>query len=254
MSDTVWNFRGRRFAVIGASSGVGRQTALELAAAGAEVLAIARNQERLNELAEQSPLITAATLDVMKADSADWAEVLGAYVREHGKLHGGVYTAGIVGLTPLRGFDENLARNIMETSFWGAVYAIQGLSKRSVSLPEASFVLFSSLAWKSASKGLFAYAAAKAALVAAVKSFAHELAHERKRINTISPGFMTTEMTRASIDEIGSSVHAKKYTLFGLGKAQDVTGMTLFLLSGRAKWITGEDLVVDGGYQCGVWE
>ena len=254
MSDTIWDFRGRRFAVVGASSGVGRQTALELAAAGAEVLAIARNQERLNELAEQSPLITAVTLDVMKADGADWAEVLGAYVREHGKLHGGVYTAGIVGLTPLRGFDENLARNIMETSFWGAVYAIQGLSKRSVSLPKASFVLFSSLAWKSASKGLFAYAAAKAALVAAVKSFAHELAHEHKRINAISPGFMATEMTRASIDEIGSSVHAEKHTLFGLGKAQDVTGMTMFLLSGRATWITGEDLVVDGGYQCGVWE
>ena len=255
MSDIVWDFHGKRFVVIGASSGIGRQIAVELASAGAEILAIARSQERLDNLAAQSSLITTAQLDVTKASREDWATVLGAYVSAHGKLHGGVYTAGIAGLTPLRSYDEELARNILETSFWGAVYALQGMSKRNVSESGAAFVLFSSAAWKSCEKGMFAYAAAKAALVAAVRSFAHDLARDKKRINSISPGCVRTEMMRRSERDTGALLtNIIQKHLLGIGEPEQVTGMVLFLLSDRAAWVTGEDFVVDGGYMRGAWD
>lgn len=253
MSDIVWDFHGKRFVVVGASSGIGRQIAVELASAGAEVLAIARSQERLDNLAAQSSLITTAQLDVTKASCEDWTELLGAYVSEHGKVHGGVYTAGIVGITPLRGYDEAFARNIVETSFWGAVHALQGLSKRSVSVSGASFVLFSSVAWKTCEKGMFAYSAAKAALVAAVQSFAHDLARDKKRINSISPGYVRTEMTCRIAEVTGVPEHIIQKHLFGIGEPEQVTGMVMFLLSDRANWITGEDFVVDGGNMRGAW-
>lgn len=254
MSDIAWDFHGKRYVVIGASSGIGRQIAMELVSAGAEVLAIARSQERLDNLAAQSSLITTAQLDVTKASREDWATVLGAYVSVHGKLHGGVYTAGIVGLTPLRSYDEELAHNIVETSFWGAVHALQGLSKRSVSVSGASFVLFSAVAWKSCEKGMFAYAAAKAALVAAVRSFAHDLARDKKRINSISPGYVRSEMTDRSAALTGTPEHIIQKHLLGIGEPEQVTGMALFLLSDRAAWVTGEDFVVDGGYMRGAWD
>lgn len=254
MSDTIWDFRGRRFAVVGASSGIGRQIAMELVSAGAEVLAIARSQERLDNLAAQSSLITTAQLDVTKASREDWATVLGAYVSAHGKLYGGVYTAGITGLTPLRSYDEELARNILETSFWGAVYALQGMSKRNVSESGAAFVLFSSTAWKTCEKGMFAYSAAKAALVAAVRSFAHDLARDKKRINSISPGYVRSAMTERSAALTGTPEHIIQKHLLGIGEPEQVTGMVLFLLSNRADWITGEDFIVDGGYMRGAWE
>lgn len=254
MSDIVWDFHGKRFVVVGASSGIGRQIAVELASAGAEILAIARSRERLDNLAAQSSLITTAQLDVTKASCEDWTELLGAYVSEHGKVHGGVYTAGIVGITPLRGYDEAFARNIVETSFWGAVHALQGLSKRSVSVSGASFVLFSSVAWKTCTKGMFAYSAAKAALVAAVQSFAHDLARDKKRINSISPGCVRTEMMHRSERDTGALLtNIIQKHLLGLGEPEQVAGMVMFLLSERANWITGEDFVVDGGYMRGVW-
>ncbi|ERL03826.1 SDR family NAD(P)-dependent oxidoreductase [Mitsuokella sp. oral taxon 131] len=253
MSDLQLDFSGKRFVVVGASSGIGRQIARELAASGADVLAIARNKERLEALEQESEHIQAASLDVLTASTEDWAELLSSDVQAHGKFHGAVYTAGISGATPLRHFDEAFARRIMETSFWGAIRALQVMTKKRISQEGAAFLLFSSVAGHTGEKGLFAYAAAKAAVMAGVKSLAHDLAKDRKRINSISPGYVRTGMTIQSEEDMGTPANVVRGHLFGIGKPQDVAGMVLFLLSDRASWITGEDFIVDGGYMRGAW-
>lgn len=102
MKDIEFHYAGRNYVVVGASSGMGRRIALDLAEAGAKVLAVARNEERLSEVKAAFPdRITMASLDVLKADDRDWEAVLSAFVDEHGKCHGGVYTAGIAGMSPL---------------------------------------------------------------------------------------------------------------------------------------------------------
>lgn len=100
---------------------------------------------------------------------------------------------------------------------------------------------------------MFAYSAAKAAVQAAARSIAKEICRNRKRINTISPGWVSTEMTHRAVQEAAEDMMGivEERCLLGLGKPADVSGFVLFLLSERARWITGKDFIVDGGYLWG---
>jgi len=92
---------------------------------------------------------------------------------------------------------------------------------------------------------MFAYSAAKSAVCVAAKTFAKELAAKGHRVVSLSPGWVATEMTSKSSD---FQAPQSDRCLLGYGKPEDVAGMVLFLLSDKARWITGTDIVVDGGY------
>ena len=248
MSEVTFNFAGKNFAVVGASSGMGRQIALELAEAGAHVLAIARNRERLQAVKDQFPeLVEYAILDVTTASTADWEAVVGDFVKAHGKLNGEVYTAGTSVLTPLRAFDEDSAREMMENGFWGAIKSLQVMTRKKFALPESSYVLFSSTAGYGGLRGNGIYASVKAAIRLAAYSFCHDIGRDRHRLNTISPGWVKSAMTQSGIEQGISEDSVGKDYILDIGEPSDVSGMVLFLLSDRAKWITGEDFIVDGG-------
>ena len=244
-----FDFTGKNFVIVGASSGIGKQTAIELARSGANVLAIGRNIERLEQLQNICPTqIFTMSLDVIDAEQDDWAKLFSNFVSAVGKIDGGVYSAGIVGLTPLNSFDRELAHRIFDTSFWGMINFMQSAAKKKFSNVGSSFVLLSSLAADFGTKSLFAYSAAKAAVKAAVKPIAKEIIRNRHRINTVSPAMVKTDMLGNITyeDEIGAS-EISRY-LLGLGKPEDISGLILFLLSDRAGWITGQDFPLDGGY------
>ncbi len=251
---TVFDFHRRNFVVIGATSGIGRQITDELLSSGAHVLAVARRKALLHEMQQEHPALLISAMDVtaetMPEDLRHAAE---AFVSKHGKIHGMVYTAGVTGVTPLRGYDEMQARTMMETSLWGAVRSLQILARKKMAQRAASFVILSSTAGRIGGRGMFAYAAAKAAITAAVKSLTHDLARDGHRINTISPAYVVTEMTERYNDDMGEPERIKERHLLGLGTPAQVSGMALFLLSDRATWITGQDFAVDGGYLCGAW-
>lgn len=257
----TFDFTGKNFVIVGASSGIGRQVALELSQSGANVLAIGRNLERLNELRKNSPIslvkhpskIFTEQLDVLTATPGDWAQVLDDFTDTVGRINGGVYTAGIWGLTPLNSFDSTLAHKIFDTSFWGAVNFIQSATRKKFSDGGASFVLMSSIAGDFAGKSLFAYSAAKAAVQAAVKSFAAEIIRGKHRINSVAPALVKTEMMQNEMYAATASDEIISRHLLGLGTAEDVAGMILFLLSERAAWITGQNFFVDGGYIVGSY-
>lgn len=246
MSKVNFDFSGESFVVTGASSGMGRQIALELAMAGANVLAIGRNEQRLLELQNSC----AKNIFISAVDVKDYTNInksISDFVGKNGKLQGGVYAAGISDLTPLRAFDEGLAHEIMDISYWAGVNFVQHCSKVKNSNNGASFVFFSSVQGLKPEKGVFAYASAKSAIKVAAKTFAKELASRSIRVNTISPGWVETNMTKkASKTHNLDEVYAN--SLLGTGRAEDVSGMALFLLSDATKWITGTDIVVDGGY------
>lgn len=256
----TFDFTGKNFVVVGASSGIGKQAAIELSQSGANVLAIGRNLERLAELREHSPLslvkrptrIFTEQLDVITAQPNDWAQVLENFTGAVGRINGGVYTAGIWGLTPLNSFDESLAKKIFDTSFWGAVNFVQSATRKKFSDGGASFVLMSSIASEFSGKSLFAYSAAKAAVQAAVKSFAKEIIRNKHRINSVAPALVKTEMMHNEMYAPNEEIISRH--LLGLGTARDVAGMILFLLSDRAAWITGQNFFVDGGYIVGSYE
>ena len=111
MQEVTFDFQGKNFVVVGASSGIGKQVTLELADAGANVLALSRNRERLERVqAGNRERINIACLDATSAKDREWEDIFGNFVSHHGKVHGGVYTAGITGCTPLKMYDKDLAK------------------------------------------------------------------------------------------------------------------------------------------------
>ena len=255
--NVTFDFGRKNFVVVGASSGIGRQVALELSKSGANVLAIGRNLERLDTLRQASPVslikhpprIFTEQLDVTTATADEWSAVLENFTSAVGKISGGVYTAGIWSLTPLNAFDVQLAHKIFDTSFWGAVNFVQASTRKRFALEGSSFVVMSSVTGDFAGKSLFAYSAAKAAIQTAVKSFASELVHSKHRINSVAPAIVKTEMLQNELFEQSDKLLSRH--LLDLCTPFDVAGMILFLLSERAAKITGQNFFVDGGYVVG---
>lgn len=246
MSNVKFDFTGENFVVTGASSGMGRQVALELAQSGAKVLIIARREDRLRELQAQFPSnVFVAPLDVCNSEQMECA--IQEFVAINGKLHGGVHAAGIADITPIKSYDKIRAKEIMNVNFWSGMDFVQTMTKKKISNEEASFVFFSSVYAISSAKGMFAYSGAKAAIISAMRSISKEISKRGQRINAILPGWVKSEMT----EDLGSMSNKSEIIaneLLGVGSPKDVSGMALFLLSNRACWITGTSIAVDGGF------
>ena len=245
MSRVIYDFSGENYVVTGASSGIGRQVAVELAQSGAMVLSIGRNSERLEALRSEQPRrIFTASLDV--CDDSALENAVSEFVEAHGKLSGGVHAAGVNAVTPLRTYDRETARKIMNVSFWAGIHLLQLVTRAKYGNPGTSTVLFSSGYSISPAKGMFAYSAAKSAVNTAVKCAAKEICSKHHRVNSIIPGWVITNMTgqfeqSSDIDSVLSK------HLLGPGKPENVSKMVLFLLSSASSWITGSNIIVDGG-------
>lgn len=246
MPQVSFDFTGKNVVVTGASGGIGQQIVRELTASGAHVLALARNIKSLESIQEACPAnITIAACDVTIPAALE--DSIHTFVSKQGKLHASVHVAGTIGLTPLKMYDPAEARCIMETNFWAGIELVRLATMNKYAEHGSAHVLFSSVSAYSGEKGLFAYSASKAALLTAVKSLSKEIAIKGHRIMSISPGWINTALSEKLAAPDNQDSMAKKH-LLGYGQPQDVSGMVLFLLSDRARWITGTDFIVDGGF------
>ena len=245
-------FKGRIYLITGASSGMGAHIALTLNAMGAKVLAIARNEERLFAKQAQSThpeLFIPIIKDIAEIEGLDrWVLEL---AKTHGGLDGAVLAAGIQRIAPLaapQSVESSLP--LFQTNYFANLQILKALTdKRAKTKQNASFIAISSNSSIKAQKALAHYAATKGALNAAIASIALEIAPLGYRINAISPGFVDSEMTQswgAIYDEAFRTQLAAQYPL-GLGKIEDITPLVCFLLSDGARWITGQNIIIDGG-------
>jgi NAD(P)-dependent dehydrogenase (short-subunit alcohol dehydrogenase family) len=129
---------------------------------------------------------------------------------------------------------------------------IRLLSKKNYgNLSCMSIVLIASVMSIIANPALTAYCASKAALVGGAKALALELANNKIRVNCVSPGYLEDTKMMTELDEILSNQeldNLKKGYPLGLGSTNDITALCLFLLSDESKWITGQNIIIDGGY------
>ena len=242
-----FDFSERSFVVTGATSGIGKKVATDLMDSGATVLAIGRRSERLNELKETyKDKIIPAALDVNNFEALKNA--IENFAAER-KINGSVHCAGINKFTPLRAFNWKDAEQIIKTSLYSGIELIRIISSKKITAEKGSHVLLASVAGIKGETGFTAYSAAKSAVIGAVKSIALELAIKDLRVNSITPGWIPTELTD-SIDARypGHIDTIKLEHPLGIGSVEDVSNLAMFLLSDEAKWITGSNIIIDGGY------
>lgn len=163
-------------------------------------------------------------------------------------MGGFVHSAGLGPFAPARSFDASLFAETMSVNVASSASILKVLaSKKSNGLSLASAVLISSIASFSPYRGGGIYSDSKAALCAYMKSAALEFA-PRIRINLVAPGGINTPMTSVFFEDSSAADNYAASVPLGLGRVSDVAAAAKFLLSEDARWITGQTIVVDGGF------
>lgn len=241
--------------ITGASSGVGRVTAIELSKTGPLIIN-GRNRDRLEETmslcSNQFPVI----IWEYNFENIDELEKsIEALFREHNILVDKlVYCAGAMGMTPLRSVTIEKMQAVYAVNVFAPELLLKALSSKRINKKElkVAVVISSNISARGAA-AFSVYGSSKAALDGVVRNLAVELA-PAVRVNSILPGGMITEMTKDIYsDEKMLREFEKNYPL-GMGKPEDILGVISFLLSEEASWITGQQFVVDGGRTTDITE
>jgi len=252
MDNPLFSLKDKLILITGASSGIGRQCAVTCSQMDAKVVLLGRNKERLTETL--SLMINKERHSLYSVDITDYAgieEVAGDIVEKYGKIDGLINCAGIS--TTLL---FNMTRpEKMDEFFRTNVYASINLTrivtgKNYFSEHGGSVIFISSVMGVAGEVGKSIYCLTKGALIAGAKAIALELSPRKIRVNCISPGVVETPMSKNAVYSRNEESLNKIKSLhpLGLGKPEDVANACLFLLSDAARWITGTNLIVDGGY------
>lgn len=239
---------GKTILVTGASSGIGRGIAIACAKVGAKCILVARNEERLNEVAAEC----GEEASVEKVDVANASE-LAALVERVPVLDGLVQCAGLSDKhTPLKFLKEEFVDQLLSVNIKAPILLLAMLEKKKKLNKCASVVLLSSIASFHSTPAHSLYSATKGALTAFAKGAALDLAGKKIRVNTIAPGMVNTPLIDfANISEEQRKTNESLYPLKRYGEPEDIASAAIYLLSDASVWVTGQQLVVDGGITAG---
>ncbi|MEG1752294.1 MAG: SDR family oxidoreductase [Christensenella sp.] len=233
--------------ITGASSGIGRATAILASELGAKVSLVARTEERLQE-----------TLSLMAGNEhhafvSDLSDLNGIedlcknILDTMGTIDGFIHCAGIGINRPIALSKPDFAESTMRINFYAFLELVRILGKKKFSNEKASFIAVSSVAAIRGDKAQGVYSASKAALCGIIHPMAKELAARSIRVNALAFGMVRTEMYEA-FQENGGKEEALTAQYLGLGSCEDAANVSCFLLSNASKFITGTTLVADSGY------
>ena len=237
------------FLVSGASSGIGQGVAIKLIQEGATVIATGRSLEKLEETKKlcnnsENIFLEPKNLTENIDELPFWVKVL---KEKYGKLRGLICCAGIIDVKPLQMLEEMYVKKLFDINYFVPVFLAKGFADKRNNIGQGSSITFiASIAAILGDKGQIAYGGSKAALITSAKSMSHELASRKIRVNTISPGDIDTPMNKQAIEEYNHTT-SERYT-YGIGSVEDIANMTAFLVSDKARWITGQNYIMDGGY------
>lgn len=243
------DFSGKVALVTGGSRGIGRAICLELGKRGATVvLSYAGNEAAATETV-QSLTGLGTKAQAIKFDVADTSACSAAVeqvIKEHGRLDVLVNNAGVAidGLV-MRFKDDDWDRTL-DTNLKGAFALIRAASRPMMKQRGGVIINVASVVGEMGNAGQAAYAASKAGLIGLTKSVARELASRKVRVNCVTPGFITTDMTAALTPELKEQMTAA-IPLARIGNPDEVAAAVAFLASDAASYITGEVLKVNGG-------
>ncbi|MCB9361268.1 MAG: SDR family oxidoreductase [Flavobacteriales bacterium] len=245
MNETPFHLTNKTVFVTGASSGIGRQIAIAISNMGGKLVITGRNQERLNETLS---LLTGIGHLSFQADFNDKKQLVDL-IANLPVLDGVVMNAGVVNALPIRFLTEEKIKETFGINFESIVLLMAGISGKRKLNKESSVVFISSISSSFPPKGGAMYSSAKAAIETFSKVFALEHSHLKIRSNCILPGMVKTalyENVEKTVTKESMDAHIASYPL-GVGYPEDVANTAIFLLSDASRWITGTNIILDGG-------
>jgi 3-oxoacyl-[acyl-carrier protein] reductase len=242
---------GRVAVVTGASRGIGRAVAIDLTRAGADVALFGRDEAALAEvqaacLAERSD----AALSVHAVDVTDEQAVsraVTAVLETHGRIDVAVANAGQSQDGLILRFKSADLDRLLDANLKSAFYLCAAVAKPMIKQRAGAIVLVSSIVGLAGNAGQSAYAATKAGLLGLTKSLAKELGSRAIRVNAVAPGLIETAMT-AAMPAAAREHYLSTIALGRAGAPEDVAPVVTFLASDAARYVTGQTVVVDGGF------
>lgn len=246
-----FNLEGKTILVTGASSGIGAQCAIDCSKMGAKVVLVARNEQRLSETLSLMDGEGHVSVPIDLTNFAELKDRVKGIVGQVGPIDGLVNCAGISTTLPFKLMNAEKMDEFFHANVFSAIELTRHVCQMgNVNSNGASIVFLSSIMALAGENGKSLYSMTKGALLSGVRSLACEYARRNIRFNCISPGAILTpinqDLPHMKNPEARAALEAKH--LLGLGRTSDVSYACIYLLSDASRWVTGQNLVVDGGY------
>jgi NAD(P)-dependent dehydrogenase (short-subunit alcohol dehydrogenase family) len=237
--------------IIGATGEIGSTLSRQLDELGFSLILVGRDEKKLRNLRDElSPKGHSVEVLNLNEGLEDLESKISLIVKKNKAVSSLIYTAGTINVVPFMQSTRKHWIESFETNLFAAVECIKGFVRAvSVEVENKSIVIMSSVASNGGQLGLSSYASSKAALESMSKSAARELARKGVRVNTVQMGLMESGLGSEIEARVGSENFGNlisEYPL-GAGLPSDAANAAIFLMSERARWITGSNLVVDGG-------
>ena len=246
-----FSLEGKVIIVTGASSGIGRQCAISCSQMGAKIALIGRNVERLKETKSQLDGVGHLTISYDLTDMEHHKELVADIVAKMGVIDGLVNCAGISTTLPFKLMTPEKLEEFFKTNVYATIELTrQVLNIKNVNKQGASVIFLASVMGCVGENAKSLYSLTKGALIAGCRSLAIEYAPKKIRVNVVSPGVVETAINRNQ--PYLAEPERRKYTEslhpLGIGTTGDIANACIYLLSDASRWMTGQNLVVDGGY------
>ena len=239
-----FTLEGKVIFVTGASSGIGRQIAINCSRMGATVILNGRNKERLQEVLKELESDNHQITEGDITQKADISNIMNSLP----KLDGIVHCAGIDHRKPAKFMEEDDVNLVMGTNFAAPILLQSELLKQKKVKAGASIIFMSSMAANSPSIGHGLYSASKGALISYADCLALELSPRKIRVNCICPGMVWTKLIlQDEVTEEELRKDEETYPLKRYGTPDDIANLSIYLLSDAASWVTGSHISITGG-------
>lgn len=247
MTNNIFSLEGKSILITGASSGIGRATAIAATMMGAKVIITGRDKAKLEETLG---LLSGLGHQIIVADFFSENSVKDIVDHIKSPVNGLVHSAGILKTLPFKFSTAALVSEVLKVNFEIPFLLTQQMVKSRLISNNSSIVFVSSLSGAgTVAPGISIYSASKGAINACIKVIALELAKNKIRVNSISPGMVNTPLNTGNPNLTAEDLKKDEMNTYplGYGEPEDVAYGIIYFLSDASRWVTGTTLIMDGG-------